>query len=795
MSNIIKQDVSEALVENYLPFAGYVIQTRSLPDARDGLKTGARYILYAQYKDKITYDKPFKKGVNTVSSAMHFSPHGDASIYGTAVRMAKPFAMRYPLVEAHGNVGNYAYGDNHAAARYLELRSGKIANEMTCLLKKDTVDVWKLNYTQEENYPTVLPTKFPNILVNGNTGIGVGCASSIPQFNLREVVKKLKYALIHPSASFEELYCPIDFATGGIIINEDEVKESLKNGKGKSAIVRAKIVYDEDKNELVVTELPYQVFTNTICGQLQKGIDEKKIVGVESFFDGEDFDGLKFVIKLTKNANPKLVSEMLYKETSLQSYFSINMMALDNGVIPKVFSWTELVYNYLSYLKEIIRKSYEFDLRKLEDRIHILTGYQIALINIDAVVKIIKESKNAAEAISLLNRDFNFTEVQAKAILDLKLNRLVNMERLKIEAELEESKEKAEDIRDILTNESRFTSIINDELDLIDKKYGDARRTQNMNLVTTDTIDEPIEVKNLICYLTDKNNLILKETDFVVSQKRGGKGIKVGLKNENVVESLTCENSEKIILFSSAGKFYSLDLKNLPINEPIFMGSLLKLEIGETIDKVISLKNLTQFKYLMIITKNGTIKKSPITEYSVRRGNTGSVAIKLRENDSVAAVIPMEEEKIVILTKDGKGVKIDTDDITPVSKNSYGIKGIKLDLNDEVIFADYIKEDREKILLSISKNGLIASTKISDIPTTNRNTKGVYIQKLEANDAIAAGFIHNYGTNDELYIQSKYAVTKIPVSEIITHHRNQKGVYAMSLRENDNIIKIMKNIN
>jgi DNA gyrase subunit A len=437
-------EVSEALQAFYVPYASYVIQTRALPDARDGLKTGARFILYSQFKDKLTYKEKKRKAVATVNAAMRFSPHGDSSIFGTAVRMSQDFSLRYPVIEVQGNNGSYLSGDDYSQPRYLEMRGNKIAWDMTNLLNKDTIDEWKLNYTEEEEYPAVLPSKFPYGLVNGSFGIGVACSSSLPPHNINDVCDAAITLINNPNCDFEDIYCPIDFPTGGTIINEAAVKESLKNGTGKAALVRATIEYDDKENELVVKEVPYMTFTNTIVKSISKALDEGILQGVSGVIDGTDFDGCKIYIQLTKGANINKVLKLLYKHTALQSSFSINMNMLEDGKIPKLFTWKGALEAYVSHLRTIIVKAYEFDLDKLKKRIHILDGLIIAYQNIEEIVKLIRSSSSTTVAKSGLISNFNLTEAQADAILKMRLSSLTHLEIEKLEKWAEDVKKSIE---------------------------------------------------------------------------------------------------------------------------------------------------------------------------------------------------------------------------------------------------------------------------------------------------------------------------------------------------------------
>ena len=784
-----KIDVTEALPDFYLKYAGYVIQTRSLCDSRDFLKTGARHILYAQYKDKLTIDKPRKKAVATVSSAMRFSPHGDASIYGTAVRMAQPFSLRYPVMEVQGNYGSLANGDDFSAARYLEMRSNKIANEMTQLLNKDTIDEWKLNYTQEEKYPSVLPSKFP-YFVNGNTGIGVGCASSVPQFNLNDVVAA-SIKLLHDDAiSFEDIYCPIDFATGGTIINEEEVKQSLKNGKGRAAAIRAKIEYDKSTNELIVRELPYQVFTSSIVVQLQKAIDEDLITGIESFFDGTDFEGIKIRIKLTKGAIPEMVCRQLYKKTSLQSYYSINMMMLEDGLVPRIFGFKEIISSYLNHLKMVMQKSYEFDLQKIKNRIEILEGYIKTIAHIEEIVEIIKTSSSVEGAKASLIKQFSFSITQVDAILDLKLQRLVKLEGIKIEQELKELSAEGSRITNILEQPTLFNAEIEKELTRIKTAYGDARRTTNINLTISEVVDEePIEIKTLAIHLTNFGNLFTLENTTLLSQKRGGRGTSVKMgNNETIVDSVIGENIGYILAFSNKGRAHRISMQEIVPDTYLSLSEKLTLEKGERITNILSLNRLTVDEYIVFITKQGMVKKSSLDIYSFK--TSSSMAIRLRENDEIVRIEFMKEEKLAMLSKNGRFAIFPTHDIAPIGRLTTGVIGMRLDDGDEIIEARMIPNDTE-FITSISKEGLIKKTPLSECIMSNRAVKGFLLQKVKENDNLIS-FLPLSPSDTHVSVISNKAIIKFPTQDIPILSKTACGISSQKLKDGESIQSFTK---
>lgn len=437
---IISKEIKNTVPEAYLPFSAYVIQTRALPDARDCLKTGGRYILWSQYLEKNTYDNNRRKGADIYGPVMHWNPHGDAGIWDNIVRFAKPFSMRYLLEDPKGNVGTIRMGKDHAAPRYLELRSSEIANEFTKLIKKNAVEEWKLNYSGEDKYPAVLPTLFPNF-VNGNTGIGVGCASSIPCFNLTEVINSLKILVNNRDASYDEIYVAPDFPTGAIIINANEVKESLRTGRGKAIKLRAVIEYDVDNNALEIQELPYQVYTSNIVAQIEAAIESGNLLGIKNYYDGTDRScgkyKTKIVLYLNKGANVKQVIRQLYKETSLQDSFTVCQLMLEDGIKPREYGLKDMMLAYLDHAMNCLKRSYEFDLNKIKKEINKDEGFLIAIVHIKDIVELIQNTESEKDLITIFNKKYGLNEEQSKEILDLKLRRLMKLEYVKVEKSLE----------------------------------------------------------------------------------------------------------------------------------------------------------------------------------------------------------------------------------------------------------------------------------------------------------------------------------------------------------------------
>ena len=782
-------EVSDALQAFYVPYASYVIQTRALPDARDGLKTGARFILYAQYKDKLTCKDKRRKAVATINGAMRYSPHGDASILGTAVRLSQEFSLRYPIIEVQGNNGSYMSGDDYSQARYLEMRGNEIAYEMTELLNKNTIDDWKLNYTEEEEYPTVLPSKFPFSLVNGSFGIGVACSSSVPLHNIKDVAKALEILINNPNATFEELYCPIDFPTGGIIINENEVKNSLKNGTGKAALVRAKIEYDSDNHELIVNEMPYMTFTNNAVASISKAIEEGLLLGVESVYDGTDFDGCKIVIKLTKNANVEKVVKLLYKHTILQNSYSINMNMLDNGKTPKLFTWKESMEAYLQHLKTVMVKAYQYDLEKLLERIHILEGLIIAFHNIEELVKDIRKSINSNEAKSNIMNKYSLSDKQADAILKMRLSSLTHLEIEKLENEKNDKVIKANNIKEILSSEERIKQEMINEIHRLSDKYGDERRTKNINLEFKDDNDEePIEEKELLIHCTNLGNIYTQETSTLLTQKRGGKGVRIKLqKGETIINTIEDNNLSSLIIFTSLGKMYAMSTDDLPINSRVNLYNQFDFEKNEKITTITTFQKKDLVKYYIFITKNGMIKKSLSREYTIRKGKSIK-AINLKDGDSVVNVCFCNDDKVGLLTSAGNFVIIDTAEINAIGRVSMGVKGVKL-IGDETVISGKVIPDMTREILSITERGKMKKSEYNDFGVSNRGVRGSKIQKINDDDKIV-DFIPIVN-NNEVTIISSQNILKINLDEIKTSNRLSVGVKGIEINDNEKVIGLL----
>lgn len=777
-------ELTPIIKESFAQYAGAVLQSRALIDVRDCLKPSARQIFYSMNLNKLTYSKPFKKTNNAVGLAMaDFYVHGDASCEGVIMRAGQPFAMRYPLVEVEGNYGNLIESGNWAAPRYTESRLSSFSNLLFSDIEKEVIQEWRNNYDDTKQYPSVLASKGFYNIVNGTVGIGVGAAASIPSFNLSEVNNAMVKLLQNPDIDFDEIYCRPDFPTGGIILNEDEVKESLKNGRGKSCKIRSVVEFDPEESCLIVREIPYGVYTNTICGELEHILNNDDKHGIERF---NDLTGKQPCIKiyLTKKANPAQVLRFLYKNTSLQSYFGINMTMLENGRFPRVFGWKEALQSHISHEKEVYRKGFEFDLKKINSRIHIIEGILIALANINEVVETIKKSASTIEASKKLQINFLLSEQQAKAVLEIKLSRLAHLEVEKLQKEKNELEKEKERLENILNNEELLNKELINGWNEVAKKFGDARRTKVLNIEKEDD-EEPIEKKQLVIYLTNLNNIYAYEDSMLISQRRGGVGTKLKLSsNEFIKQTITETNYNNLLAFTDKGKVYNLILDEVELNVKTPISSIIELEDGEIVSTLISDEGAVNSEYILFITKNGTVKKTELKEYRFKK-NGGISAIKLRENDYIKNVFLINTNDCVgIASKNGYFVYFSTNEIPSTGRTTIGLKGINLK-EDEVCGAIIIN-DKVKEIVSVTKNGFIKKTPITDFSKGSRGNKGVIVHKLDEDDEVIT-LAATTDTNKEILVSSLNSIIKFSLNEVQSSSRNTIGTHSIRLRDGQSI--------
>ena len=769
-------NLKQIIEESFTQYSGAVLQSRALVDVRDCLKPSARQIFYCLYTDKFLPSKPFQKTLKAIGSAARMYIHGDSSCEGVIMRAGQPFAMRYPLIEVKGNEGNLMLSGNWAASRYTSSRLSEFSVRLFNDIDKNTIKEWRDNYDDTEQYPSVLPTKGFYNIVNGTMGIGIGAASSIPQFNIKEVNHALEILLLNPDATFDDIYCAPDFATGAILLNEKEVKEALKTGQGSACKLRSVVEWNSAERSFIVSRIPYSVYTNTICEELEAILnDDLNNPGIERFNDLTGIDPL-IKIYLTKKANPDRVLKYLYKNTSLQSHFGINMTMLDDGRYPKVFGWKAALQAHIDHEKIVYRRGFEFDLAKIEKRIHILDGLLICIANIDEVVKVIKTSTSTAAASSELQKRFLLDSEQAKAVLDMKLSRLANLEVKRLKDERDKLQIEAARIHTILESEKLFNQELINGWRETAQKFGDARRTQILNIENES--DEPTEKKQLSLSFTNKGAVFVTETSSLYSQRRNGIGTKLKLeKDEILVDNIIGENTETILFFTNKGNYYHMKMGEFIIGEKQYLSNYFSVGDNETLTAAVGINPNNAAKNIVFVTKNGLIKKSKLSEYNMKR-NTGAIAIKLDNGDEIVSILILEDEKIGIMSKSGQFIMVATSPIKAIGRVTRGIIGMKLATHDTVVAARAIPTNTTQ-LFSISTDGYGKNTSISEFNVTGTNTKGVKIQKAES----MCDFIPVVSQSDIL-INSNTTQIRIKYSDIPNLSRGAQGTKLIKLTNN-----------
>lgn len=786
----MKIDLFDVVKESFSTYAGMTIQNRALVDVRDGLKPAARQCMYAQILDKITYKKPYKKAHKSVTAAMdHFYVHGDASCYELMTRMAKSFTMRYPLEDFKGNYGTISASGNEAAARYTEMRLG----ELGCLLydgiEKDSIDIWFNNYDDTQQFPSVSPSLGFYNICNGSVGIASALSSSIPQFNLKEMNNAMIKLLWNPDVDFDEIYCAPDFCTGATILNADEVKESLKCGSGKSAIIRGSVEYNSTENSLYITEIPYGVYVSTIINQIKNAISDGYLIGINKI---DDLSGRTANLKiiLDKNVNVNKIIKQLYKLTSIQDSYTINMMMLDGGTYPKIFGWREALQAHLNHEIKVRTKIHEYDLLQITARLEIIDGILIAIANIEEIVEIIKSSNDKAMAKKKLIDRFNFTNAQVDAILKMTLSRLINLEIQSFKSEKDKLIAEMNNIKNILNDKNLLYKEIEDGLRYVANKYGDERRTRlmNLNYKGNEEDAEPIEEKELLIHFTNLGNLYTQESTTLMTTRRGGKGTKIKLaKNETIVQTINDNNFSSLLVFSNKGKMYTLNIDDLPVNAKVNLAQFFEFEIGEHITTATSLARKNEVKYFIFITKNGMIKKTKASEYSHKRGKSLK-AINLKDDDEVINVHFINEDNVGILTFNGNFVIINTEEINSIGRLTTGIRAIKLSPEDYVISSKIILSSDEMIVTA-SKKGLIKKTSLEEFPICSRGIKGKKISNIRDDDKIV-DFLTIKSDCDIINISNR-GIIKFNTSELRVLSRDATGVKAIKLDDKDYIVSII----
>ncbi|ABK62674.1 MULTISPECIES: DNA gyrase subunit A [Clostridium] len=798
--NIIPVDISKEMQRSYIDYAMSVIVGRALPDVRDGLKPVHRRILYSMHELGLTPEKGYRKSARIVGDVLgKYHPHGDTAVYDALVRMAQDFSIRYTLVDGHGNFGSVD-GDGAAAMRYTEAKMTKVTLELLRDINKNTVDFIP-NFDGEEKEPSVLPSRFPNLLVNGSSGIAVGMATNIPPHNLTEVINGISKYIDNPDISVAELMAEIkgpDFPTAGIIVGKSGIKRAYETGRGK-VVIRSKAEIEEDekgKSRIVVTEIPYQVNKARLIESIANLVKDKRINGISDLRDESDRQGMRIVIELKRDANANVVLNQLYKHTKMQDSFGIIMLALVNGE-PRVLSLKEVLKHYIKFQEEVITRRTQFDLDKALARAHILEGLRIALDHIDEVIKLIRSSKTTAEAREGLMSKFNLSEKQANAILDMKLQRLTGLEREKIEEEYAKLMESIKYFREILSNKDLLLKIIKDELNEIKIKYGDERRTEIVHGDGNDIdIEDLIEEKDVVITLTHAGYIKRLPVETYSAQRRGGRGIQaMTTKEDDFVEHIiTSSTHDNILFFSNRGRVYKLKAYQIPEAGRTAKGmnliNLLPLEKNEKIQNVIYLKEFKPDRYLIMGTKNGLIKKTSLDQYSSIRKN-GLNAINLRENDELISVrVTTGDCNIIYATKNGYAIKFDENDARPMGRNATGVKAITLRDDDEVVSMEVASDERD--LLVVSENGYGKRTPIKEYTLQKRGGKGVITYKISEKTGLLIGARSVEDEDELMLINDSGIAIRINVSDISVTSRNAMGVTLMRTVEEEKVVTMAK---
>jgi len=796
---ILPIKIEDEMQKSYIDYAMSVIVGRALPDVRDGLKPVHRRILYSMYKTGMTPEKPHKKSAHVVGDVLaKYHPHGDAAVYDAMVRMAQPFSTRYQLVDGHGNFGSVD-GDSAAAMRYTEVRMAKLATELLSDIEKNTID-YSLNYDESLEEPVVLPSRYPNLLVNGSSGIAVGMATNIPPHNLGEVIDGVVELIDNPHISNQDLMKIIkgpDFPTGGIIMGRKGIKSAYDKGRGVVR-VRAKNQIEKmnsGKMRIVVTELPYLVNKARLIERIAELVRDKKVDGITDLRDESDRKGMRVVIELRRDVNPQIILNQLYKHTQLQETFGVIMLALVDGE-PRVLNLKEVLFHYLEHQKEVIVRRTRYELNKAEERAHIVEGLRIALNNLDEVIKTIRKSRTTEEARNNLMTKFGLSEKQAQAILDMRLQKLTGLEREKLEEEYKLLMERIEYFRSVLSDENMVLDIIKEEISIIKEKFADERRTE------IGLSDDKLEIEDLIAdedvVITISHNGYIKRMpiDTYKSQRRGGKGITaMTTRGEDFVEQLFITTTHNYLMFfTNKGKVYRLKVYEIPEAGRQAKGTaivnLLYINGDEKITTVIPVKEYTDGWYLLAATKKGIVKKTVLSEYDTSRKD-GIIAVSLAEDDELMGIqLTDGKQDVILVTEQGMAIRFSETDVRSMGRTARGVKGITLDNDDIVVGMDVVRENAQ--LLVVSNKGYGKRTPLGEYRTQARGGKGIItLRTIKRNGLVVGTKVVKEG--EEIMIISKEGIIiRLKVDEISSMGRTTQGVLLMRVGEEDGVVAIAR---
>ncbi len=792
---IINVDIEKEMQKSFLDYSMSVIVARALPDVRDGLKPVHRRILYTLYENGLGPDKAYRKCADTVGSVLgRYHPHGDASVYDALVRLAQDFSMRYTLVDGHGNFGSVD-GDPPAAYRYTESRMSKMSVEMLTDIDKDTVDFMP-NYDDRLKEPTVLPSRFPNLLVNGSTGIAVGMATNIPPHNLGEVVDAICCLIDNPDCDLDEIMQHIkgpDFPTGALIMGRSGIRSAYATGRGK-IIVRAcaEIVEEKNRFKIIVTELPYQVNKARLCESIAELVKDKKIEGISNVEDHSDRDGMHIEITVKRDASAQIVLNQLYSYTQMQITFGVIMLAIVNGE-PKILTLKDILRNYVDFQVEVITRRTQFDLKKAQDRAHILEGLKVAIDNIDRVIEILRSSKSIAEGKERLMNEFSLDDVQAQAIVQMRLGQLTGLERGKIEDELKALAEKIEELKAILADKSRLLAILKDEITEIKRRFNDERRTQIMTVTGEVDVEDLIPQEECVLTLTNFGYIKRQKTDTYKLQKRGGRGVTgMSRREEDVATDMYVMNSHDYVLFfTNFGRVYRLKCYEVPEGSKNSKGTnianLLPISTEEKVTSIVQIPEFSDNTYLVMVTRKGIIKRTQLNTYDTARKG-GVIAIDLDDGDELAWVKQTSgNDDLLIATHEGMAIKFNETDVRVVGRTARGVKAINLKENDEVVGMAVAKEGL--LALTVSETGYGRLSELSDYRLQSRGGKGIINYHVEKYGKVAA--IRAVSPDEDVILISRDGIIiRIQACEIRECARPSKGVRVMRISEENKVVAV-----
>lgn len=794
---IIDVDIDKEMKKSFLEYSMSVIVSRALPDVRDGLKPVHRRILYSQFEDNLTPDRPYKKCATTVGNVLgRYHPHGDASVYDALVRLAQDFSMRYMLVDGHGNFGSVD-GDPPAAYRYTEARMSKISTEMLTDIEKDTVNFLP-NYDDSRKEPEVLPSRFPNLLVNGSTGIAVGMATNIPPHNLGEVIDAMCCLIDNPDASLDDLMQYIkgpDFPTAGIIMGQSGIRAAYATGRGRITVrARAEIVEEKNRFKIIVTELPYQVNKARLVETIANMVKEKRIEGISNIDDHSDRNGMHIVIDIKREASPQIVLNQLYSYTQMQITFSAIMIAIVNGE-PKTLSLKEILRNYVDFQVDVITRRTIFDLKKAEERAHVLEGLKKAIDFIDEVISIIRSSKDQPTAKQRLGERFELDEIQTQAIVSMRLGQLSGLERTKIEDELGQLNIKIADFKDILQNSERLLSIIKEEALAIKKKYNDERRTEIVAVSGEVDIEDLIPEEDCVLTLTEFGYIKRQKSDTYKLQRRGGRGVSgMSRREEDVAKEMFVANShDHVMFFTNLGRVYKLKCYEIPegsrTSKGMNINNLLPLSADESVTSMIKVPDIESEQYLVMVTRNGIIKRTELSAFSHARKN-GLIAIDLNEGDELAWVRLTDGNKeLVVATRNGMAIRFHETDVRVMGRAAKGVKAITLRGDDKVIGMSMLREGA--YILTVSETGYGRLSNVSDYRIQSRGGHGVINYNTDKYGKVAA--IKSVDLDDDIILISNDGVIiRIEANSIRICSRTSKGVRVMKVSDESKVVTLSR---